>query len=241
MRPIVKILTGVTAAAALAAVVIFVVLPMLHPKPLDISVDRTQYPVKGLDVSHHNGNIDFDKVVNDSVNFVIIKATDGVGDTDPKLTANYNNAHRAGLDVGVYHFFRYHRDGHAQAKYFMQVIDTLRIDLPVAIDLEDSDNESGHESFIAQRLRNMVDDLKAAGYDVMIYANRDQYNAYIDGRFDDVSIWMASSYAPKPGERRDIWQHSHKGSVNGIDGPVDINTFNGSAAEYRRWLRNPRQ
>lgn len=230
------ILSSIAAVAVIAAVVVFVVIPALRPTPLDVDVDRDDYPVKGIDVSHHNGAIDFESVRADSVDFVIIKASDGVGDYDRRMSENYAGARRAGLDVGVYHYFRYHRSGNDQARYFLSVIDTMAIDLPVAIDLEDTDNEEECDEYVSERLRDMVDILHGNGYRVMIYANHDQYESYIAGRFPDVDIWMASSRAPEADDPRRVWQHSHRGRVDGISGDVDLNTFNGTRTDYAAWL-----
>lgn len=235
MRRRTVIITCLAAVVVIAAVVVFVVIPALRPRPLDVTVDRAAYPVKGIDVSHHNGAIDFGRVRADSVDFVIIKASDGVGDYDARLSENYAGARRAGLDVGVYHYFRYHRSGADQARYFLSVVDTMAVDLPVAIDLEDTDNEEGHDEYISERLRDMVDILHGHGYRVMVYANHEQYESYIEGRFPDVDLWMASSRAPEADDPRRVWQHSHRGRVDGIAGDVDLNAFNGTRAAYRRW------
>lgn len=224
---------------ALVAVTVFVIVPVLKRHTLDVAVDRSHFPVKGIDVSHHNGDIDFGKVKADSIDFVIIKATDGVGDTDSNLGENYTRAKTAGLDVGVYHFFRYSRSGDEQADYLLGVIDTLQLDLPVTIDIEDAGNDAGSRDEVSNQLRVMVERLHRAGYRVMIYANRQQYSSYIRNRFDDVDLWLASSTPPADDDLRRLWQHSHCGHVDGIGGDVDLNTFNGSRDQYRSWLDKP--
>lgn len=235
MKRRIIIISSIVLAVTLVAVIGFVVIPALNRHALDVQVDRSAYPVKGIDVSHHNGVIDYDRVRADSVDFVIIKATDGVGDTDRNLIHNYREAQRAGLDVGVYHYFRYHRSGVQQAQYFLSVVGRLDLDLPIAIDLEKTDNDAP-DDHVVSRLRDMINLLKRHGYRVMIYANHDQYEEYIDGRFDDVDIWMASSRIPDADDPRRIWQHSHRGKVDGVEGDVDLNTFVGSRDDYQRWL-----
>lgn len=226
-------------AAALVAVLICVVMPMMTDHRLDVKVNRADFPIKGIDISHHNGPVDFEAVKADSVTFVIIKATDGVGDTDPRFIHNLNGARKAGLDIGVYHYFRYHRDGTEQANSLLETVEGLDIDLPLIIDVEDNDNDRSRRSLVAPNLRKMVDRLHAAGRRVMVYVNLREYNSFIRDNFDDVDLWLASSRHPDMAiPHRRLWQHSHHGKVDGITGPVDINTFNGTADQYRAWLND---
>ncbi len=224
-------------AAALVSGIVGVVVPFMNAHRLDVKVSRAHFPVKGIDISHHNGPVDFAAVRADSVTFVIIKATDGVGDTDPRFIHNFRGARKAGLDVGVYHYFRFHRDGVEQANSFLETVEGLDIDLPLIIDLEEKDNDPSHSRYVVPRLRSMVDRLHAAGRRVMIYVNLRQYDSYIKNNFDDVDLWLASSRHPDVViPHRRLWQHSHHGHIDGITGPVDINTFNGTAQQYRDWL-----
>lgn len=231
--------TYVAAAVAMAAIVVFIVIPHIKLHRLDVAVDRTEYPVKGIDISHHNGDVDFKAVKGDSVSFVIIKATDGVGDYDPRLSDNYKGARSNGLDVGVYHYFRFHRDGHQQADYLINILKEMNmtLDLPIAIDIERKFNSIDEISAMRKRLRDMVSDLHIAGYRTMIYSNLNDYEEFIRNGFDDVDLWIASSREPADTvSQRRLWQHSHYGRVRGIEGNVDINTFNGSVDQYRQWV-----
>ena len=88
----------------------------------EIVINRDKYPIVGIDVSAHNGDIDFQKVKDDGYSFVIIKASEGVSHHDSKFDINYDNARNAGLKVGAYHFFRKNTDGLNQAKNFLETI-----------------------------------------------------------------------------------------------------------------------
>ena len=83
-----------------------------HP---DVVIDHLHYPVVGIDVSNHNGRIDFDKVKADGVSFVYLKASEGKSYTDPSFKKNYTSVLKAGMKVGAYHFFRKKTDGVMQA------------------------------------------------------------------------------------------------------------------------------
>ena len=230
--------SNVIAAAAVVAIIVFVILPYMTAHMLDLEVDRSHYPVKGIDVSHHNKEIDFEKVKNDTVSFVYIKASDGVGDKDARLTRNYHGAKAFGFDVGFYHYFRYHRDGHQQAQYFLQTIKGMDTELPLVIDIEEKDNKTEELPLVTRRVRDMVYDLRKAGYRVMLYVNPHQYESIVKGHFDDVELWVASSRSPQESiPQRRLWQHSHWGKVDGIEHETDINVFNGTREEYDAWVK----
>lgn len=211
---------------------------MFRHRPAHIDVSREVYPVKGIDISAHNGaGIDFAAVVSDTVDFVYIKASEGETFRDSLFYRNYAGACRAGLKVGAYHFFRFDREGWRQGRNFLEAVRSLRFDLPLAIDVEEWGNASTFETDEVERqLRDMVDFLSEYGHQVIIYTNRDGYNRFIRFRFDDLPVWI-SSFAPHPLDARwTLWQHSHRGRVRGINGYTDINTFNGSRAEWECWI-----
>ena len=209
---------------------------------LDMTLDRAKYPVRGIDVSHHNGAIDFNRVVLDTVDFVYIKVSDGVGDVDSNFVKNFHAAKAAGLKVGGYHFFRTHRGGEQQAATLLDAINGLDLDLPLVIDLEKESHEQGDIADVVPRVRSMLNHLHEAGYRTMLYANYDQFRDYIDGNFSNEDLWLATSREPSHDfDPRTVWQFSHHGSVNGIVGPVDLNAFIGSADEFEEWSRSARR
>lgn len=210
------------------------------PTPaLDVSLARRQFPVKGIDISHHNGRIDFKRVAADSVDFVIIKATEGVSFRDSMLLRNYRGARHAGLRTGYYHFFQFNHGGVRQGRHFLNTVDTLYTDMPLVVDFERSYNPETDYYLVVGRLRDMVAYLRRHGRRVMIYCNNQDYTRYIRGNFDDLDLWLASGRLPADDDRRHLWQHSHNGRVDGIPTPVDINTFNGSREDFQQWLHEP--
>lgn len=206
----------------------------------DYQVDRSRFPVKGIDISAHNGAVDFERVRDDSVSFVLIKATEGVDFCDAMFDRNVADAHAAGLKVGAYHFFRFETPGHLQAYGFLTAVGNSSIDLPLAIDVENWKNaDDVPEQEIINQLAQMINVLREAGYRVMIYTNKEGYDQYVKGNFDDVDLWLSSLGAEPDADWR-LWQHSHRGRVDGIDGHVDINTYNGTEVEYAEWVgRHP--
>lgn len=204
--------------------------------PMHTEVSRKAYPVKGIDISHHNGHINFAKVAADSVDFVVIKATEGVTFVDSCLQHNYHEATAQNLIVGFYHFFRFNHGGVRQGRHFLRAINGLQTRLPLVIDIETDGNQSTDYYLVVGRLRDMIGYLKRRGHRVMIYSNRKVYEKYIKGNFDDLDLWLASGRTPDVGNVCRLWQHSHNGRVGGISRPVDINTFNGSRTDFEKWL-----
>lgn len=208
------------------------------PRPAHIDVDRREYPVKGIDISSHNGpRIDFDAVASDTVEFVYIKASEGENFRDSLFYRNYAGAVKAGLKVGAYHYFRFDREGWRQGRNMLDAIGRLRFDLPPAIDVEEWGNPRNFSTEeVVTQLRDMVEYLKEYGYSPVIYTNLAGYNRFIRFRLDDNPVWI-SSFKRRPLDAPWVlWQHSHKGEVKGIGTPTDINTFNGTEQEWSEWL-----
>lgn len=119
---------------------------ILHHRVAHIDVPRDVYPVKGIDISAHNGNIDFAAVAADTVEFVYIKASEGENFRDSLFNRNYTGACRQGLRVGAYHYFRFDREGWRQGRNFLETVRNLRFDLPLAIDVEEWGNASSFDT-----------------------------------------------------------------------------------------------
>jgi len=195
--------------------------------------DRSRFKVTGIDVSSHNGDIDFDAVAADGISFVIIKATEGGTFKDKKFVENVRRAGDAGLKVGAYHFFRFDTPGYMQGLNFLNSIRGRQLDLPLAIDIEEWANPNSQPTpIVLNRLSEMIDHLESHGYRVMLYTNKNGYTRFIRGRLEGYPLWICSLVDEPEGIGWTIWQGTHNGSVDGIGHPVDINAFNGSPAEW---------
>lgn len=199
--------------------------------------DHEIYPITGIDISSHNGEIDFDAVAHDGIDFVFIKSTEGATFKDRRFIDNYRKAREAGLKVGVYHFFRFDSPGYMQALNFLHNLGNRPIDLPVVIDIEEWTNPATPSTpLIRSRLAEMIDHLESHGHRVMIYTNKNGYRRFVKGYFDNYPLWICS-LADEPSTLPwTMWQSTHNGSIKGIDHPVDINTFNGSRDKWEEWI-----
>lgn len=226
MRKAVKILLA-AAFAAIAAAGCFYAYRKHRADAPRIEPDPHIYPTRGIDVSAHNGDIDFNRVRDDGYSFVLIKATEGTDFQDRNFVDNIRKARQAGLRVGAYHFFRFDTDGNLQALNLLQALRYRYLDFPAIIDVEEWGNpDDGSEtSAIVSRLRQMIERLERHGRDVIIYANKDSYRRFIRGNFDSYPLWLCSFTPLDPDLDCQIWQYTHSGSVDGISGPVDLNAM----------------
>ena len=204
---------------------------------------QTDYPIRGIDVSRHQGPIDWKKVSASGIRFVYLKATEGGYFQDPIFRENLQNARAAGLICGAYHFFTLKAPGNIQAQNFMATAPGQLLNLPPAIDLEFWGNSSvrpSRETFQAD-LRIYFETVeKASGRKPVAYYSTDFANAYLKG-FSIQDDWVRAILM-SPTWYRDnswlFWQYSDRGRVPGIDGFVDLDVFNGSVDQFAALARN---
>lgn len=189
--------------------------------------------MRGIDVSSHNGDINFRKVKQGGYEFVFIKATEGVKFVDSKFDRNYKKAKKAGLKIGAYHFFRFDRDGVDQAINLLETIGNREFELGIAIDVEDHGNPKGiAPEVVKERLMAMAEYLYLKGRRVTFYTNRKGYESYLLDTFAGHPLWICSfSETPIDAEWQ-YWQYSHRGEVDGVDGDCDLNAFFGSREDW---------
>lgn len=194
------------------------------------------YETVGIDISAHNGEIDFEKVKGDGVKFVIIKATEGGTFKDRRFIENVRKAREAGLKVGAYHFFRFDTPGYIQGLNFVNSLRDRDLDLPVVIDIEEFTNPNFQATrLVLERLTEMVDHLERHGYRVMIYTNKKGYARFVKGRLEGYPLWLCSLGSLSDDTDCDIWQATHHGRVDGIDTDVDINVYSRSTEEWEKF------
>lgn len=200
---------------------------LLFREPVSkVSPDFSEYPVRGIDISAHNRVTDWNLVA-DSVDFVIIKATEGGNWNDREFQNNYRQARNAGLKVGAYHFFRFDREALPQSINFYNALWNKHLDFPAVIDVEEDGNPDGIDyRTIVARLSSMVSFLESRGVEVMFYANKKSYAKYVRPNFPEHPVWLCSlSAEPEEGLGWTIWQFSHSGEIPGIEGKVDLNVL----------------
>lgn len=185
--------------------------------------------MNGIDVSHHQGAIDWETVAKNGIEFAIIKA--GGSDKglykDECFEQNYTGAREAGLHVGAYYFVGAgcvtRADGIADAKRFITMLSGKQFDFPVYIDIERTPTSA--KDGATDAVIGFCDTMEDAGYFCGIYASdisgfKDRLNIAKLGKY---AKWVAR-YGSSPQYVNDygIWQYSETGKVSGISGNVDL-------------------
>jgi lysozyme len=203
---------------------------------------REEFSIQGIDVSHHQGNIDWRKVAKDGHRFAYIKATEGGDFKDPDFQRNWAAARKNGLKVGAYHFFTFCKPGRIQALNFVESVPDDDGSLPPAIDFEFAGNcrERPSKETVLRELTDFTDILvKKYRRHPVLYVTRASYSRYLAGRTDRRRLWMRDVFR-RPGRIDErawtIWQYADNIRVNGIDGPVDQNAFNGGEEDFTALL-----
>lgn len=197
------------------------------------------YAIHGIDVSHYQKEIDFKALKNDEfVDFVFVKATEGITFKDHKFQHNWKQLKAVKLPRGAYHFYRPNRKAKSQALSFIKSVKLEAGDLPPVLDLEETDNRS--KKIILKGVKIWLETIEKH-YKVkpIIYVNQDFYFNYIEGNFDDYPIWLAVYRWGKPDvEAGDwkFWQYTDRGHISGIRGRVDRNVFYGNRRDFEQLL-----
>jgi lysozyme len=206
--------------------------------------DPGRFPVRGIDVSHHQGRIDWPAVRAAGIEFAFIKASEGGDHRDREFARNWQEASRAGVARGAYHFFTFCTPGPSQAENFTTLLLPDRGELPPIADVEFSGNCESWESI--DRIRTELDAFldavaAAAGRRPMLYFTREAYLRVLEGRFDGYPTWPRSIIGP-PRARFGpwhFWQFADNGRVGGIQTLVDLNVFRGDRIEFQALLEGP--
>ena len=195
-----------------------------------------RYEVRGVDVSHHQGEIEWDELSADGTSFAYIKSTEGGDWTDSRFSVNWREADEAGVLRGAYHFFTLCTPGTDQAAHMINTVPNEPGMLPPAVDLEFGGNCAVRPS-VAEFEVELTAFLQAieAHYRMrpVIYTNARFYNRYLDQSLLDVSWWIMSPvWGPWGSPEWTFWQY-FPGRRDGVDGRVDRNVFRGDEAELR--------
>lgn len=190
--------------------------------------------VLGIDVSKHNGNINWTEVKNSGVSFVIIRcgyrgSSTGALIEDPKFKANIQGATAAGLKVGIYFFTQAVNQIEAveEASMTVSLIKNYKISYPVFLDVEASGGRAdGLDTGTRTQIVNAYcQTIQNSGYTAGVYANKTWLNSKLNvGSLGGYKIWLAQyAVAPTYNGRYDMWQYSSTGKIGGISGNTDLN------------------
>lgn len=189
---------------------------------------------KGIDVSRHNGVIDWAKVKADGVKFAMIRAGYGAGTIDDKFERNIKECNRLGIPCGVYWFsYAYTPEmARKEAQAVLRAVKPYKLEYPIAYDFEyDSVSYAAKQGVkITKQLATSLveafcEEIEKANYYVVNYANLDYLSKYFDNKLlKKYALWLAHwTNKENPVQECVMWQYSAKGKINGISGDVDMN------------------
>lgn len=217
-----------------------------NPHPWDGRAPSA-YAVHGIDVSRWQGAIDWPAVRAAGIAFAYIKATEGGDHADPAFNDNWQGAARAGVPRGAYHFYYFCRPAAEQARWFIQNVPRDPAALPPVLDLEwnhrsPTCRHRPDPATVRAEAVRFLDILTAHyGQRPVVYTTVDFYRETGIGALPGTEFWLRSVAGHPstvyPGQRWTFWQYTGTGLVPGISGPVDINVFAGSLADWTRWRR----
>lgn len=193
---------------------------------------KTNSPLKGIDLSVHNGtDVDFNKVKKAGISFVILRAGYGrsTSQKDSTFEENYKRAKAAGLMVGAY-WYSYATDvegAKAEFNTFMKVIKGKQFEMPLYYDVEENRQFNTGKQNVSNMISTFLSACESAGYFAGLYMSRSQLMTYVTDEIQKkYTLWVAE-YGSKcnysGAGRAAMWQNSETGKVNGVTGNVDTN------------------
>ncbi|MBP3726228.1 MAG: glycoside hydrolase family 25 protein [Bacteroidaceae bacterium] len=194
------------------------------------------FDIHGIDISHHQGDIDWDALHNAMVakcplRFILVKATEGKSYVDPKFKENFVHARDYGYLRGAYHYLSTKSTAREQAEFFIKTVRLEEGDLPPVLDVEERPADMSLLDFQREVLTWLHLVEEHYGVKPILYTYYKFKENYLnDSRFDDYPFWIAHYYVRHltyEGEWK-FWQHTDAGQLPGIKVNVDLNVYNGS-------------
>lgn len=203
----------------------------VHAQDYDVQCEDTCRHVHGIDLSHYQGEVFWETVGdNTKMAYVYLKATEGGDRIDDKYETNILLAHRYGLKVGSYHFYRPKTPQQRQLENFMAQCLPGEQDLIPMIDIETTGGLSTDE--FCDSLFLFIDLVeKAYKQKPLLYTFTNFYNRHLCGKIDDYQLMIAQYTKTEPvlADERDfiMWQYTGKGRIVGVNGYIDKSRFMG--------------
>lgn len=200
-----------------------------------------QFAVHGVDVSEYQGEIQWDVLAAQNIQFAFIKATEGSSYVDKKFSQNWQNAAKTNLRIGAYHFFSFDSSGETQADNFISTVEPVEHMLPPVVDVEyygDYKKNPPDLEHAEQELLVLLQALEEA-YQMkpLIYVTDDTFWAVRD--FPAYHYWERDVLHGPPGGDKGwmwtFWQYTDREVLDGYDGEeryIDCNVFIGSEETF---------
>lgn len=184
----------------------------------------------GIDVSKHNGQIDWDAVkASSKVEFAILRAGLGriASQKDKQFERNYSECKRLGISVGAYWYSYAMSPSEAtqEAQACLEVIKGKAFEYPIYFDIEEDKQFKLGKKAVSDMIAAFCETLEDAGYFVGVYTSRSAFQTHVNGECKTAYTSWVAEWGDKLHytEPTDMWQKSDKGIIPGIQGRVDLN------------------
>lgn len=208
---------------------------------------EAEFPVRGIDVSHYQGEIDWSVIAEQNISFAFVKATEGSTYVDETFLYNFNSARQNGVPVGAYHFFSYDSSGKAQAENFIKNVIPFDGMLPPVIDIEfygNKEEDPPSKEAVDTELAAFISAIeKHYGLKPILYATEITYELYLADDYAEYDIWIRNvTDTPSLSDGREwtFWQYTNRGRLDGYTGEeefIDINVYKGSKEDFNNYPR----
>jgi lysozyme len=202
-------------------------------------LSKDRYPIQGLDISHHQGRVDWKMVERQEFDFVYLKASEGGDWVDPAFSTNWRMARHTRMKTGAYHFYRLNRTGIQQAGNFIRTVPVDETALPPVVDLEEANTWGKPKEQVLSEVGDYLTLVHAwYGKKPVIYTTAEFYEAYLKHRFPGTRIWIRNILrlpGLPDGKAWTLWQFANRAHVEGIATQVDLNAFRGDSTAFRRF------
>lgn len=205
-----------------------------------------KYPVRGVDVSHYQGEIDWNELSKNKIFFAFIKATEGSTHVDENYASNREKIKATNIYAGFYHFFSFDSDAETQAENFIVTVPKEDGMLAPVVDLEfygQNEVNRPDPTQVRAQLSVLLNKLEQHyGIKPIIYTTTKVYHYYIEDYYPEYPLWIRNVYYPPDFGTTDdwvFWQYSDTGRLSGYNGPekyIDLNVFRGSYEQLQTLL-----
>lgn len=199
--------------------------------------DGDKESVAGIDLSKHNGNVDFSKLKEAGIDFVMLRIAargygSGIINLDEKFVEYATAAKSNGIDIGVYFYSQAINKDEAieEACYAVGAVANFGVKYPIAIDVETVEGDASRTDNLtvnerSEYVKAFCDTVKQYGYNPIIYANKSMLVAGLDLKMlDEYDVWLADTSVPTDYPYDfSMWQYNNTGAIDGIEGNVDLN------------------
>ena len=234
--------------------ILFVIfLLMVNGYIIPTKIEAEKFEVKGVDVSEYQGELDWDKIKEQNIDFAFIKATEGSKGKDNSFDKNYEKLKNMDMLLGLYHFFSFESLGEEQADNYIKVVGNIENDENLMLPIIDIEYYSYYKKakpnkeWVTKELQKMLDKLeKTYRVKPIIYTTMEFYQEYIEGEFLEYDIWIRNILTKPDLENREwkFWQYTGRGKLEGYNGEekyIDLNVFNGSKEDFVNYVKSKKE